>query len=97
MYNRAKHIDTRIYRIREMSESGEVNVYKTSGGNQPSDILTKSCSRPSFVKHRSSLMGECPSAESIVGIYYLLSLLIHRPRKFSMVPVGHDIIVSILL
>ena len=60
------------------------------------DILTKSRSRPSLVKHRTSRMGECPSAESIVGIYYLLSLL-HRPREFSMVPVGHDIIVSSLL
>ena len=62
MYNRAKHIDTRIYRIRELSESGEVKLYKVSGENQPADIFTKSLPRPSFVKHRNSLMGECSSA-----------------------------------
>ncbi len=57
MYNRAKHVDTRIYRIRELSESGEVKLFKVAGENQPADIFTKSLPRPSFMKHRSSLMG----------------------------------------
>jgi hypothetical protein len=57
MYNRAKHIDTRVYRIRELSESGEVKIYKVAGENQPADIFTKSLPRPAFEKHRSSLMG----------------------------------------
>jgi hypothetical protein len=56
MYHRAKHIDTRIYRIKELSESGEVKLYKVAGDNQPADIFTKS--RPAFQKHRRSLMGE---------------------------------------
>ena len=60
MYNRAKHIDTRIYRIRELSETGEVRIYKVGGENQPSDILTKSLPRPEFEKHHCSLMGERP-------------------------------------
>ena len=58
MYNRAKHIDTRIYRIKELSESGEVKLYKVAGQNQPADIFTKSLPRPVFLKHRRSLMGE---------------------------------------
>ena len=58
MYNRAKHIDTRIYRIKELSESGEVKLYKVAGENQPADIFTKSLPRPAFQKHRRSLMGE---------------------------------------
>ena len=62
MYNRAKHIDTRVYRIRELSESGEVKIYKVAGENQPADIFTKSLPRPAFEKHRSSLMGERPYA-----------------------------------
>ena len=62
MYNRAKHIDTRIYRIRELSETGEVKIYKVAGENHPSDIFTKSLSRPAFEKHHSSLMGERPCA-----------------------------------
>jgi hypothetical protein len=47
MYNRAKHIDTRIYRIREKSESGQVKLYKVAGENQPADIFTKSLPRSS--------------------------------------------------
>jgi hypothetical protein len=62
MYNRAKDIDTRVYRIRELSESGEVKMYKVTGENQPADIFTKSLPRPAFEKHRRSLMGERPYA-----------------------------------
>jgi hypothetical protein len=62
MYNWAKHIDTRVYHIRELSESGEVKIYKVAGENQPADIFTKSLPRPAFEKHRSSLMGERPHA-----------------------------------
>ena len=58
MYNRAKHIDTRIYRIKDLSESGEVKLYKVAGENQPADIFTKSLPRAVFLKHRKSLMGE---------------------------------------
>jgi hypothetical protein len=60
MYNRVKHIDTRIYRIRELSETGEVKIYKVSGENQSEDIFTKSFPRPVFEKHHRSLMGERP-------------------------------------
>ncbi len=56
MYNRAKHIDTRIYRIRELSESGEVKLYKVTGENQPEDIFTKSLSRPVFLKITDPLL-----------------------------------------
>ena len=45
MYNRAKHIDTRIYRVRELSsgDAPEVEVYKIAGEFQPADIFTKGC------------------------------------------------------
>ena len=70
MYNRAKYIDARIYRIREKSESGRVKLYKVAGQNQPADIFTKSLPRLSLVKDRHSLMGELPTAE----LSYILSL-----------------------
>jgi hypothetical protein len=57
MYNGTKHIDTRIYHIREFSESDEVKLYKVTGENQPADIFTKSLPRPVFLKHCRSLMG----------------------------------------
>ena len=37
MYQRAKHIDTRIYRVRELSASGDVSLYKVPGEYQPAD------------------------------------------------------------
>ncbi len=60
MYNRAKHIDTRIYRIRELSsgDSPEVEVYKIAGEFQLVDIFTKGLPRAVFEGHSSALMGE---------------------------------------
>ena len=65
MYNRAKHIDTRIYRIRELcaGESPEVDVYKIAGQDQPADIFTKGLPRDTFERHRLTLMGEAPDRQ----------------------------------
>ena len=43
MYNRAKHIDTRIYRIREYAsgDNPQVKLYKISGEHHPAVIFTK--------------------------------------------------------
>ena len=66
MYNRAKHIDTRIYRIRELcaGESPDVGIYKIAGQDQPADIFTKGLPRDTFdltlERHRLTLMGETP-------------------------------------
>ena len=58
MYQRAKHIDTRIYRVRELSASGDVSLYKVPGEYQPADLLTKGLPRVAFERHRRYLMGE---------------------------------------
>ena len=57
---KAKHIDTRVYRVRELSsgDEPEVSVYKVAGRDQPADIFTKGLPRESFARHSSSLMGE---------------------------------------
>jgi hypothetical protein len=62
MYNRARHIDTRVYRIRELASapSPEVRLFKIAGEDQPSDLFTKGLPRPAFEKHRAVLMGEVP-------------------------------------
>ena len=62
MYNRAKHIDTRVYRVRELAsgEAPEVEVYKIAGEYQPADIFTKGLPRVAFERHRRTLMGEQP-------------------------------------
>ena len=68
MYNRAKHIDTRIYRVRELStgEDPEVDVYKIAGEYQPADIFTKGLPRVAFERHRATLMGEVPQGLTMV-------------------------------
>ena len=64
IYNRARHIDTRVYRIRELASepSPEVRLFKIAGEDQPSDIFTKGLPRPAFEKHRAVRMGETPCA-----------------------------------
>jgi len=60
MYNRARHIDTRVYRIRELATRAtpEVMLFKIAGTEQPSDLFTKGLPRPAFEKYRTILMGE---------------------------------------
>jgi len=62
MYNRAKHIDTRIYRVREsaMGDAPEISVYKIAGEHQQADIFTKGLPRVAFERHRRTLMREVP-------------------------------------
>lgn len=59
MYHKAKHIDTRIYRVRELSSgpNPSVKLWKIDGAAQPSDIFTKALARPAFERHRNTLMG----------------------------------------
>ena len=50
MYHKDKHIDTRVYKVRELSSghNPEVKLWKIDGSDQPSDIFTKSLPRVSF-------------------------------------------------
>jgi hypothetical protein len=60
MYNRAKHIDTRVHRVREFASGDypQVKLYKIAGEYQPADIFTKGLPRVAFERHRRTLMGE---------------------------------------
>ena len=59
MYHKVKHVDTRIYRVRELAsgKAPAVKLWKIDGANQPSDIFTKALPRPSSEKHWNSLLG----------------------------------------
>jgi KUP system potassium uptake protein len=59
MYHKAKHIDTRVYKVRELSsgDNPEVKLWKIDGSEQPSDIFTKALPRATFERHRSTIMG----------------------------------------
>jgi hypothetical protein len=60
MYNHAKHIDTRVHRIREFvsGDYPQVKLYKIAVEYQPSDIFTKGLPRVAFERHCRTLMGE---------------------------------------
>ena len=60
MYVRAKHINTRVHRVREFAaaDKPEVKLYKIAGEYQLADIFTKGLPRVAFQRHRRTLMGE---------------------------------------
>ena len=59
MSHKAKHIDTRVYKVKELSSGDypEVKLWKIYGSDQPSDIFTKTLPRVSFERHRNKIMG----------------------------------------
>ena len=59
--NRVKHIDVRIYHLRDLCKSGIMSLYKVSSAFQVADSLTKSTPLPLFRAHRAVLLGSSPS------------------------------------
>jgi len=60
MYAQAKHIDTRVHRVREFAakDKPEVKLYKIAGEYQPADNFTKGLPQVAFQRHRRTIMGE---------------------------------------
>jgi len=58
MYARAKHINTRVHRVREFAagDKPEVKLYKIAGEYQPEDIFTKNLPRVAFQRHRCTII-----------------------------------------
>eukprot|EP00961_Rhodomonas_salina_P178296 2404792-Rhodomonas_salina.1 len=57
MYHKARHIDTRVYHLRELCKEGVMVLEKVASAGQVADSLTKSMPKPAFEKHRASMMG----------------------------------------
>ena len=59
MYHKVKHIDTRVYKVRELSsgDNPEVKLWKIDRSDQLSDIFTKALPRVSFERHRLKIIG----------------------------------------
>eukprot|EP00961_Rhodomonas_salina_P143258 1927796-Rhodomonas_salina.1 len=55
--DRARHIDTRLYFLRDMVRDGIVKLIKVPGTENVADALTKSLPAPAFEKHRTYLWG----------------------------------------
>jgi len=54
---RSRHIDTRVWFLRDMVRDGILKLQKCSGLQNVADALTKSLPSPSFFKHRTYLWG----------------------------------------
>ena len=65
MYHKAKHIDTRVYRVRELANGSapQVKLWKIDGQHQPSDLLTKALPKEAFTRHRCTIMGWRPQMD----------------------------------
>ena len=57
MYHKARHINTRVYRLREFVKDKEVKLYKIKSQDQAADSHTKSTPRAAFEAHRQIMMG----------------------------------------
>eukprot|EP00961_Rhodomonas_salina_P280708 3791931-Rhodomonas_salina.1 len=55
--DRARHIDTRLYFLRDMVRDSVVKLIKVPGTENVADALTKSLPAPAFEKHRTYLWG----------------------------------------
>ena len=58
MYHKARHIDTRVYHLRELCRDGVMELVKVSSGEQAADSLTKATTRAIFVKHCAVMLGD---------------------------------------
>eukprot|EP00961_Rhodomonas_salina_P210314 2839605-Rhodomonas_salina.1 len=57
MYHKVRHIDTRVYHLRELCKDGALVLKKVASADQVAYSLTKSTLKPAFEKHRDAMMG----------------------------------------
>eukprot|EP00961_Rhodomonas_salina_P080112 1077119-Rhodomonas_salina.1 len=57
MHHKARHIDTRVYHLRELCKAGTMMLEKVSSAEQVADSLTKSTQHQVFVQHSDAMMG----------------------------------------
>ena len=57
MYHKSKHIDVRVYHLRDMCQAGVTELIKIGTNDQVADWFTKSLPLPAFTKHRKVMLG----------------------------------------
>ena len=57
MYTKARHIDTKVYRLRELCKEGKMILHKVGTEDQVADALTKALAKHTFNKHRDVMLG----------------------------------------
>jgi hypothetical protein len=61
MYHKVKHVDVKVYKLREFVRDGFMKLYYIKTGDQVADGLTKSIPSPAFLKHCRVMTGTPPS------------------------------------
>ena len=54
---RVKHLDRRIFFVRELVDDGKIVVRHIAGASNPADILTKHVDRATLERHRPAVLG----------------------------------------
>ena len=67
-YYKQRHIDTRVFRLREIVQDGDVKLYKIKSADQAADSLTKNTPRPAFEQHRRVMLGESEEARGDTAV-----------------------------
>ena len=55
---RTRHIQSRIYFLRQLKENGELKVVWKKGVDNSADLFTKNLPGPAFHKHTAEFCGE---------------------------------------
>ena len=56
LHNKSKHIDVRVYHLRDLCKQGVMHLLKIATNNQVADALTKALPQPAFWAHRKVMM-----------------------------------------
>eukprot|EP00961_Rhodomonas_salina_P303804 3941371-Rhodomonas_salina.4 len=56
LHHKSKHIDVRVYHLRDLCKAGIMTLLKISTDNQVADALTKALPKPAFITHCSVMM-----------------------------------------
>jgi len=56
-YHKVRHIDTRVYHLRQLCKDGVMILEKVESAKQAADSLTKATPRPLFEDHRDVMLG----------------------------------------
>ena len=91
MYHKARHIDTRVYHLRELCKEGVMVLEKVASADQVADSLTKSMPKPAFEKHRASMMGlQLDPGDPVPSLAPLKSRIIATGANAEDIEMGDD-------
>jgi len=65
MYHKAKHIDVRVYKLREFVREKVMQCYYIPTADQVADALTKSIPSPAFIQHTRVMAGYPPAKKDL--------------------------------